>query len=211
MLNNINMENKKNYSKTDFLNFWGDNGYIETWDGHKYNWSNEIKDLILNQLGNKKDKNVLEIGCGAGYWTKFLCENSNNVTAIDLIPNSPIELDNFTYIENKDMQFDCKNIKNESIDFAFSFGVFCHLSHSACEYYLKDVFRVLKKGGTAIFMYSDDKGLQDFYKDETFSASKIYGEFNDYSDIMPMIKKYDSECKRILDFRDLLVLISKKI
>ena len=69
------MRNKKNYSKTDFLNFWGDNGYIETWDGHKYNWSKEIKDLILNQLGNKKDKNVLEIGCGAGYWTKFLCEN----------------------------------------------------------------------------------------------------------------------------------------
>ena len=108
------------------------------------------------------------------------------------------------------MQFDCKNIKDESIDFSFSFGVFCHLSHSACESYLKDVFRILKKGGTAIFMYSDDKGLQDFYKDETFSASKIYGEFNDYSDIMPMIKKYDSECKRILDFRDSLVLITKK-
>jgi hypothetical protein len=70
--------------------------------------------------------------------------------------------------------------------------------------------RVLKIGGTAIFMYSDDKGLQDFYKDESFSASKIYGAYNDYSDIMPMIKKYDSECKRILDFRDLLVLVTKK-
>lgn len=204
------MENKKNYTKTDFLNFWGDNGYIETWDGHKYNWSKEIKDLILNQLGDKKDKNVLEIGCGAGYWTKFLCEHSNNVIAIDLIPNSPFQLDNFTYIENKNMQFDCKNIQDESIDFAFSFGVFCHLSASACESYLKDVFRVLTKGGTAIFMYSDDKGLQDFYKDESFSASRIYGKYNDYSDIMPMIKKYDSECKRILDFRDLLVLITKK-
>ena len=204
------MGKKKNYSKTDFLNFWGENGYIETWDGHKYNWSNEIKDLILNQLGNKKDKNVLEIGCGAGYWTKFLCEHSKNVTAIDLLPNSPFQLDNFTYIENKNMQFDCKNIQDESIDFAFSFGVFCHLSASACESYLKDVFRVLTKGGTAIFMYSDDKGLQDFYKDESFSASRIYGKYNDYSDIMPMIKKYDSECKRILDFRDLLVLITKK-
>jgi hypothetical protein len=69
---------------------------------------------------------------------------------------------------------------------------------------------VLRKGGTAIFMYSDDKGLQDFYKEESFSSSRIYGEFNDYSDIMPMIKKYDSECKRILDFRDALVLIKKK-
>ena len=166
--------------------------------------------MVLNQIGNNKDKNVLEIGCGAGYWTKFLCEHSKNVTAIDLLPNSPFQLDNFTYIENKNMQFDCKNIQDESIDFAFSFGVFCHLSASACESYLKDVFRVLTKGGTAIFMYSDDKGLQDFYKDESFSASRIYGKYNDYSDIMPMIKNYDSECKRILDFRDLLVLITKK-
>jgi SAM-dependent methyltransferase len=204
------MAKKNNYTKKDFLKFWGDNGYVETWDGHQYNWSKEIQDLVLNQIGNNKDKNVLEIGCGAGYWTKFLCENSKNVTAIDLIPNSPFQLDNFKYIENKDMQFDCKTLQDESIDFAFSFGVFCHLSSSACESYLKDILRVLKKGGTAIFMYSDDKGLQDFYKDDSFSASRIYGEFNDYSDFMPILKKYDSDCKRILEFRDLLVLITKK-
>ena len=70
--------------------------------------------------------------------------------------------------------------------------------------------RVLKKGGTAIFMYSDDKGLQDFFNNPDFKAAIIYGEFNDYSDIMPMIKKYDSECNKILDFRDTLVLITKR-
>jgi ubiquinone/menaquinone biosynthesis C-methylase UbiE len=200
----------QNYSKEQFLLFWGEQGYVETWDGHTYNWSKEIQELVLNQIGDKKDKIVLEIGCGAGYWTKFLCENSKDVTAIDLIPKPSIDFNNFTYIENDDMQFDCKSLQDESIDFAFSFGVFCHLSSSACESYLKDVLRVLKKGGTAIFMYSDDKGLQDFYKDETFTASRIYGEYNDYSDIMPMIKNYDSDCKKILDFRDLLVLITKK-
>ena len=31
------MENKKNYTKTDFLNFWGDNGYIKIAKGEKYN------------------------------------------------------------------------------------------------------------------------------------------------------------------------------
>jgi ubiquinone/menaquinone biosynthesis C-methylase UbiE len=84
------------------------------------------------------------------------------------------------------------------------------LSKSACESYLKDTLRVLKKGGTAIFMYSDDKGLKEFYKDENFVASRIYGQYNDYSDFMPILKKYDSECKKILEFRDLLVLITKK-
>ena len=201
---------KKNYTKKDFINFWGETGYVETWDGHQYNWSKEIKDLVLNEIGLKKDKTILEIGCGAGYWTKFLCENSKEVYGIDLIPKSPIDDDNFKYIENNNMQFNCNKIESNSIDFAFSFGVFCHLSLDACESYLKDVMRVLKNGGTAIFMYSDDKKSQEFFNNPNFRASMIYGEFNDYSDIIPMIKKYDSECQKILDFRDALVLIKKK-
>lgn len=200
----------KNYSKENFLNFWGEKGYIETWDGHKYNWSKEIQDLVLNQIGSQKDKVVLEIGCGAGYWTRFLCEKSKEVYAIDLLPKAPLDCDNLNYIENKSLQFDCSALKEDTIDFSFSFGVFCHLSYDACESYLKDVMRVLKKGGTAIFMYSDDKGLQDFFNNPDFKAAMIYGKFNDYSDIMPMIKKYDLECNKILDFRDTLVLITKR-
>lgn len=200
---------KKNYSKNDFITFWGESGYTETWDGHGYNWSNEIHNLILSQIGNNKDKNVLEIGCGSGYWTKFLSQNSKKVYAIDLIPKPLFSSDNLVYIENSDMQYNCSAIESDSIDFAFSFGVFCHLSKEACEEYIKDTMRVLKKGGTAIFMYSDDNGLKKFYNDDTFQASRIYGAFNDYSDMMPTILKYDSQAKRILDFRDLLVLITK--
>ena len=201
---------KKNYSKKDFLDFWGKTGYVETWDGHQYNWSKEIQDLVLNEIGSEKNKVVLEIGCGAGYWTKFLCENSKQVFAIDLIPKPKIDSKNFKYIENKDMQFDCSALEDNSIDFAFSFGVFCHLSFDACESYLKDVMRVLKNGGSAIFMYSDDEGLKKFVDDSDFKANMIYGQFNDYSDIMPMVQKYDSDCEKILDFRDTLVLIKKK-
>jgi cyclopropane fatty-acyl-phospholipid synthase-like methyltransferase len=201
---------KQNFTKEDFLRFWGANGYVETWDGYKHNWSKEIQNLILNQIGYDKDKTVLEIGCGGGYWTKFLCENSSKVYAIDLLPKSPLNNNNLTYIENEDMQFDCNSIPSNSIDFAFSFGTFCHLSTSACELYLKDTLRVLKKGGTAIFMYSDDASLKKFYNDESVVASQIFGEFNDYSNILPMVQKYDVDCKRILEYRDLLVLITKK-
>lgn len=206
---------KKNYSKQDFIKFWGESGYTETWDGHQYNWSNEIQQLILQQIGGhpigiRKNKEVLEIGCGSGYWTRFLCENAKKVNAIDVIPKPEFNSDNLHYIENSDMQFNCSSIKSDSIDFAFSFGVFCHLSKDACEQYLKDVMRVLKKGGTAIFMYSDDNGLKKFYNDESFAASRIYGEFNDYADMMPAIRKYDEGARKILDFRDLLVLITKR-
>jgi cyclopropane fatty-acyl-phospholipid synthase-like methyltransferase len=200
---------KENFSKSDFLRFWGSDGYVETWDGYKRNWSNEIQNLILNQIGHSKDKNVMEIGCGGGYWTKFLCEKSKIVHAIDLLPKSPLNLENLVYIENEDKQFDCKTIESNSIDFAFSFGTFCHLSSSACESYLIDTLRVLKKGGTAIFMYSDDESLRKFYQDENIVASQIFGESNNYSNILPMIEKYDKNVKRILDYRDLLVLITK--
>jgi len=199
---------KKNYSKNDFINFWGEKGYTETWDGHKYNWSNEIKDLIIKQIGNNKDKEVLEIGCGSGYWTRFLCQNSKQVSAIDLIPK-PFDAINFTYFENTDNQFNCGSIKDESIDFVFSFGVFCHFSLSACEEYIKDIMRVLKFGGSAILMYSDEEGGKKFYNNPNFKASSIYGQYNDYSDIMPMVHKYDKNAIRILDFRDSLILVRK--
>lgn len=204
------MEGKKDYTKEDFITNWGEGGYIETWDGHRYNWSSEIHQLILNQIGYNKDKDVLEIGCGAGYWTNFLCEHSRNVTAIDLIPKPSINHSNFRYIENESLQFNCNTLEDESIDFAFSFGVFCHFSIEACELYLQDVLRVLRTGGTAIFFYSDDKGMQEFEKDPTITASLTYGECNNYADIMPMIRKYDPDCKKLLEFRDSLVLITKR-
>jgi len=201
---------KSNYTKEEFIRFWGESGYTETWDGHKYNWSKEIQDLVLNQIGEKKDKTILEIGCGAGYWTKFLCENSFKVYAIDIIPKPLFEAENFTYLENENDQFNCKTIDTESIDFVFSFGVFCHLSKNACEEYIQDILRVLKKDGTAILMYADKKGLQKFYDNKNVSPNSVYGEYVNYENILPMIKKYDKSAKNILDFRDALILITKK-
>ena len=40
------------YTKKEFLEFWGSEGYVETWEGSGRNWSPEIKELILEQLGH---------------------------------------------------------------------------------------------------------------------------------------------------------------
>jgi hypothetical protein len=88
--------------------------------------------------------------------------------------------------------------------------VFCHLSKNACEEYIQDILRVLKKGGTAILMYADKKGLQKFYDNKNVSPNSVYGEYVNYENILPMIKKYDRSAKNILDFRDALILITKK-
>ena len=61
-----------------------------------------------------------------------------------------------------------------------------------------------------LFMYSDDESLRKFYQDESIVASQIFGEANNYSNIMPLIQKHDKNAKRILDYRDLLVLITKE-
>lgn len=192
------------------MKFWGNNGYVETFEGYKRNWTNEVKDIIIDYV---KSKTVLEIGCGGGHWTKILCEHASKVYAIDLLPKAPFVSNKLNYIENKDMQFNCSNIQDNSIDFVFSFGTFCHFSQDACEEYLKDIMRVLKKGGTAILMYCDREGLVKFYNNPNSVGKSYFGEFVDYDDIMPMVIKYDEKARKILDikngFRDCLILITK--
>ena len=197
----------KDYSKKDFIKFWGENGYLETWDGDGRDWSKEIMQLVVNQIGISKDKTVVEIGCGGGYWTKKLCEHANHVHAIDIIPSLVISCENYTYYENNDKQFNCSCIESNSVDFIFSFGVFCHFSQQACEEYLIDFKRILKKGGSGILMYADKKGLEKFYGIETANVNDVFGEAIDYNDSEPFVKKHFKNTERILDFKHALLLI----
>lgn len=199
----------KDYSKQDFIKFWGEHGYLETWDGCGFDWSIEIKKLIMNQLGDRKDKTAVEIGCGGGYWTKFLCENSAFLNAVDVIPKLHLPYDNYRYFENENKQFGCPYLENESVDFVFSFGVFCHFSQAACEEYLKDIKRILRKNGTAILMYADETGLRKFYNNESISAASIFGDAIDYHNPDVFVKKHFDNAERILDFRHALFLVKK--
>jgi SAM-dependent methyltransferase len=199
----------RDFTKDEFLKMWGTSGYLETWDGHGKNWSPEIKKIVLDQIGFDKSKISLEIGCGAGYWTNFLNEHSKKTFAIDLIPR-PINIHNeVDYIENDNQQFNCNYIESESIDFVFSFGVFCHLSLGANDEYLMDILRVLKKNGKALLFYADEIGLQKFYNNQEIKSADIYGQFNNYVETMKMIAKYSVKAEKVLDFRDSLILIEK--
>jgi SAM-dependent methyltransferase len=199
----------RDFTKDEFLKMWGTSGYLETWDGHGKNWSPEIKKIVLDQIGFDKSKISLEIGCGAGYWTNFLNEHSKKTFAIDLIPR-PINIHyEVEYIENDNQQFNCNYIESESIDFVFSFGVFCHLSLGANDEYLMDILRVLKKNGKALLFYGDEIGLQKFYNNQEIKSADIYGQFNNYVETMQMIAKYSVKAEKVLDFRDSLILIEK--
>jgi SAM-dependent methyltransferase len=136
----------KDFTKENFLSFWP-GGYQED--------SNYLKPVtaIINRYGDKNGT-ALELGCGNGYWTtQYLVSRFKQVIALDVL-SKPIMFKGTDVIYNELMSNDytCANISDDSIDFIWSFGLFCHLSLEAQQEYLVNVFRVLKTGGKGVIM-----------------------------------------------------------
>jgi SAM-dependent methyltransferase len=196
------------FTKDEFVGFWGTKGYIETWDGYEKNWTPEIMEMIKTNVNSNSV--VLEIGCGNGYWTNRIQPLCNKLYAIDLIPNPQLHKD-IIYIENDNQQFNCYSIETGSIDFVFCFGVFCHISLPACEEYFQDILRVLKPDGKALLMYGDQNGLRKRFNNSDLTCEEIGWKFNTYEKTMEMISKYPVKATQMLEYRDTLLLINKVV
>ncbi len=138
------------FTKEEFQNFWP-MGYYEN-----FGWGVGIETVIAKSIIPFLDPNkiALEIGCGGGVFTKRM--RFKHTYAIDVI-KKPASLDgisNLTFIEAPDRDFTCFGIEDNSIDFCYSYGVFCHLSNTALIEYVNSVYRVLKPGGDFVFMIS---------------------------------------------------------
>lgn len=146
-------------TKADFVEAWGAAGYRENFEVYSAQSGipeQQIVDACLRPYFNSKHV-ALEIGCGGGYWPEFyLCSNFKHVTGLDVLPGDPFMAPNFTYIEVPDRDYSCWNVPDESIDFVWSFGVFCHLNLESIQQYLRSVHRVLKPGGRAVLYFSND-------------------------------------------------------
>lgn len=106
-------------------------------------------------LGDAKDKTVLEYGCGDGNNTLVLALRGAKVKALDISPDL-IELAK-KRLEVNQVQGDVEFIvgsahdiplPDESVDIIFGMAILHHLD---LELSAKEVNRVLKKGGRAIF------------------------------------------------------------
>lgn len=140
--------------------------FLKTWPGgYRENWAvygskTEIAepDLVSKALAPFYNKNhvCLEIGCGLGFWTeKYLSPNFQRVIALDLIPDPHLKGNNIQYIEVPDRNYDCFGVPDESVDFVWSFGVFCHLPLHSVQRYLESIHRVLKPNGWAVLYFSN--------------------------------------------------------
>lgn len=175
------------FSKAYFQKVWGDQGYVEHFS---YGVGiQKVFDVCINPFLSDDPpnlKNVLEIGSGGGTFTELILPNCQHLTAIDVIkrPQAFEEFKNFTYHELPDKSFDCGPVKARSIDFAFSYNVFCHLSNDAIKTYLKSIYKVLKKGGDLVFMLSNFEHTKKHTKNwQAYSVG----------DLLPMGHFYQSD------------------
>ena len=61
------------------------------------------------------------------------------------------------YEHVKDFKLDF--LEDDSIDFVFSYDVFCHISYSGIQSYLESIYRVCKKNAKIFIMYADPSNI----------------------------------------------------
>lgn len=181
-------------SKDQFINTWGPEGYRENWEVYIEQAKipeAEFVDIMLNDR-YKPDGVCLEIGCGGGYWTdKYLAPNFKQVIALDVLPPVAFTHPNIAYIELPDRNFECFGVNDASIDFAFSFGVFCHLSLEAIQTYLNAIFTKLKPGGEAVLYFSNNDRRPHYKPGEACNVTDQHIQWvnNDTKTTIKMLKK----------------------
>jgi len=107
------------------------------------------------------DTTVLEIGPGRGAWSKtFLQRNCRKLYAVDVAQPEHTHFWDYIgkdpraeYIVVDDLSL--SGIPENSIDFFFSFGVFCHLKPEMCEEYVHSLGPKMQHGSRGFLMIAD--------------------------------------------------------
>lgn len=140
-------------NKEFFQRSWGE-GYYEYFS---YGVGIEkVMEVSLKPFFDKS-KMAVELGPGGGVFTEQMAGNFKHLIAIDVIkmPKKFTSFRDFTYIELQDNTYKCVGVEDNSIDFCFSYNLFCHLSNEHLKEYVSDVHRVLKPSGDFVFMLAN--------------------------------------------------------
>jgi len=143
-----------------FQNLW--QGGFRTGYSYKRNQKG-IEDYLRKNL---KGKCCLEIGCGGGQWSKFLYNLNifDKIYCVDVLSAEHNQFweyvgndkkDKIEYFQVKD--FSLSVIPEDSLDFVFSYDVFCHISYSGIEKYLENLYAKCKQDCELFIMYADPK------------------------------------------------------
>lgn len=147
------------------------------------------------QTNLTNDMVILEIGCGGGQWTKFYEPFVKKIYCIDVLSADHNNFWNYvgedkknkiTYITVND--FLLKDIPDNSIDYVFSYDVFCHISLSGQDLYLKNLYNKCKDNCVLNIMYAD---CDKYFKNEPHNIvyqETDYNIFNNHNLLKNVIK-----------------------
>lgn len=153
-------QQKLNTELESFQNIWS-GGYLTG-----YSEKRNQKGLERYLSENLSGKTFLEIGCGGGQWSKFihdqgvfdvmycidaLSEDHNNFW--DNLGEQAKDTIDYKKVDNFSLDF----IEDNSLDFVFSYDVFCHISLSGTKAYLNALSKKCKNGSKLLIMYADPK------------------------------------------------------
>jgi len=128
----------------------------EEYDFHQHARQDDEMPGVSEFLGDLTEKNILEYGCGFGLVSTLLARSGARVTAFDLSKECVLtaasqgeysgvaDHQNMTIAGGEDIPF-----KNESFDIVFGKSILHHLEIEPAK---KEIFRVLKPGGKAVFI-----------------------------------------------------------
>lgn len=130
----------------------------------------EEKELffLIKSIKNKNQKTILDVGGGNGYSSRILCKFFKKVINLDinksLIEQSRQINKNNTNVGHINKNFLKSGIKSKSINVVMIFNTFQYIDASEYEIFIKEISRILKKEGIAIFNYSDPKKIKKTFK-----------------------------------------------
>ncbi len=148
--------NQKTYAKAKVLDYY--DGLNELFPAEK---------VLFEKLSAKiENLKILDIGGGGGRTTKYLLPLSSDYTGVDYVPEfvervkTKYEGGNFLCGDARDL----KEFADKTFDFVlFSYNGIDAVSHEDRLKILKEIYRVLKKGGTFMFS-SHNRDYRHFKK-----------------------------------------------
>ncbi len=149
------VDNQLRYGDPDLERFWA--GGVEVVE----------KALEFTGATIAPDDEIVEIGCGVGRLTRPLAERGASVRAIDVSAEmlerarelNP-ELENVEWIQGDGESL--SGVEDASADACFSWVVFQHIPDPEVTLgYVREMGRILRPGGWAIFQISDAPGVHE--------------------------------------------------
>jgi ubiquinone/menaquinone biosynthesis C-methylase UbiE len=167
--NNINLAANEELFWDYYVNEWERSGKSKNLPYVGSEFKREEGFLAMLQKYSSPEKRALEVGCGGGRITATGVKLFEHVYATDISAEmlrkakEAITARNVTF--HKSDGFTLKEFADETIDYVYSHDVFVQISSIQVYPYLREIKRILKKGGIGLVSDLDFVGQFELFKE----------------------------------------------